>query len=1154
MAKTICFLVALLRICPQAEAAPVRSSVPASSRAGVFGQHVGGLQRELFSSRDQSTGQACDHGTEHSHPHVALLFMFVGIFIGLLTAHVISRKCHFIPFTVALFFEGVLAGCIHRTTNGGMGTFSKSLDMWVQMDPHLLLYAFLPALLFGDSMSMSWHEFRRCLAQCALLAGPGVVVGSTLTAFFARHVLKLDWDMNTCFAFGAILAATDPVAVVALLKDMGVDKTLTMQIAGESLLNDGVAIVIWTIFFQMAKGATYTPVDVVVFFLRLAAGGVILGKIFGLVSVFGISQASDKLQHSDHLVQLALTLTCAYLSFFVGEHVLGMSGVLACIFAALSIAKYGPPLFCSQEAVAHVWHAIEFIGNTLIFFLAGTIFGIILPTSSFNDCMLLILLWAGMMVVRGVMLVTFFPLLRNLGNGMTVREALVSWWGGLRGAVGLALALAMKKDDTFSRAIGDQIVFFVAGAAALTMLINATSCGTLVRSLRLTVAPKARHKLVDEIRFACAKSIVRLSSKFQKEAMFNTCWIDTQELRRYVSALRLCEELIQKMLSTWSFGRNCDLERSVFQEWALVTKEKRPVQASRFSVMGVRRSLSVPTKLGSGMGLSNRQSRSAESRAPSPPLVADKEPSDTVSRFGRRTLSAEDGHGWIPVGDPTRRANGRSVTATSVARRSFAVPRSSRVRATLRTTPAMTPLVPTYPVAGDPAERIEDNEERARVMRERVMAKGVTEWLNQNKSDKSVSADSVPNWCNGQNGFARSMFTILDGVQQPTTLSPVLPASDYEGSKSPRSTSDMSDGGGPQEQQSIDLDGADFAAGAGLPPTLPPQLPMTPPATLISLPIPSVASDSVMPFVQEESPTSSSLKSDEVSDLADMEAVVTEAGNDRLKPFDTSHCTGMRKEYSLPGVVIKENSTRRSFLEGNGGEPPHLAHAADGLDPDELKVERELFLSMLRSEYWAQMSEGRLPDHSQAALHLLRSVDEAFDTARHSLTDWSSVFASMCTSTLVSRLWWPLQKVYLSYRRFTQMSAGNAGFKVYVPCIAAGLQFDVFTCVCFVDAHLVVQQKMSNASILGRVTKARMWVLLESLAEVDMLWEFVDTHVDEQCIKKVRTKQLAFSLLTKQKEMIMGWQKMGMINIKEAEELLSVVRRDINALEATRAS
>ena len=116
--------------------------------------------------------------------------------------------------------------------------------MWLTIDPHLLLYAFLPALLFGDTMGLNIHVSSKSLPTCLLLAGPGVLFGTFATGVFAK-LLFSDWSFCLCLTFGAIMAATDPVAVVALLKELGAPKTLGTLIEGESLMNDGSAVVLF---------------------------------------------------------------------------------------------------------------------------------------------------------------------------------------------------------------------------------------------------------------------------------------------------------------------------------------------------------------------------------------------------------------------------------------------------------------------------------------------------------------------------------------------------------------------------------------------------------------------------------------------------------------------------------------------------------------------------------------------------------------------------------------------------------------------------------------------------------------------------------------------------------------------------------------------
>jgi len=199
------------------------------------------------------------------------------------------------------------------------------------------------------------------------------------------------------------------------------------------------------------------------------------------------------------------------------------------------------------------------------------------------------------------------------------------------------------------------------------------------------------------------------------------------------------------------------------------------------------------------------------------------------------------------------------------------------------------------------------------------------------------------------------------------------------------------------------------------------------------------------------------------------------------------------------------------------------------LDQNELKVERELFLSMLRSEYWAQMEAGRLPENSMAAKRLLSSVDAAADSMnlQECLMDWEELERKLVAKPGIVA-WFPffMQEMVLSilswWRWLQDLPARGVGFKVYVPVAKTGVFFDVFNLVCLVDAHLSTQQKLTTGGVLGRVTEARMRVLVESHAEVEQVWGFLDDHCTEHHIMEVRSKQLAMCLLTHEKSMVDG--------------------------------
>eukprot|EP00746_Dinoflagellata_sp_MGD_P084609 gnl/MRDRNA2_/MRDRNA2_33566_c0_seq1.p1 gnl/MRDRNA2_/MRDRNA2_33566_c0~~gnl/MRDRNA2_/MRDRNA2_33566_c0_seq1.p1 ORF type:complete len:632 (-),score=76.78 gnl/MRDRNA2_/MRDRNA2_33566_c0_seq1:723-2618(-) len=465
--------------------------------------------------------EARDEGAHghHVHEHQGLLFLLVALVIGALTNWIIDHYAPSIPFTVVLLVEGFVLGILQVVTKEGIPELSSSINMWYEIDPHLMLFVFLPALLFADCMTIQWHYFKRCFWQCLILAGPGVVVGTILTACYAKFAFPYSWNWPMALAFGSIMASTDPVAVVGILKSCGVSPKLTIVISGESLLNDGASVVLFNIFNAMMIGtkdalAAIGASDgvnggvVLLYFLRMAFGGVALGALFGIAAAFAIGKASSKTSHGDSIVQFAITLCCAYLSFFVGEHLLGVSGVLACVVSGIFVGAFSSARFVDTEGLQHTWHMIEWVLNTLIFLLSGIMVGQVSAEGMQAehalgpmDVLNMFLLYA-ISVVGGrfVMMGCFFPVLSRLGYGLTWKNAAVASWGGLRGAVGMALAFVVRHELGKDSIDGQRILFFACGMAALTLLINGMLTGLLLSKLGLTKTPEEREALFEGVK------------------------------------------------------------------------------------------------------------------------------------------------------------------------------------------------------------------------------------------------------------------------------------------------------------------------------------------------------------------------------------------------------------------------------------------------------------------------------------------------------------------------------------------------------------------------------------------------------------------------------------------------------------------------------
>ncbi|CAE7360853.1 NHX7 [Symbiodinium natans] len=227
---------------------------------------------------------------------------------------------------------------------------------------------------------------------------------------------------------------------------------------------------------------------------------IVFGGLAGLLVAI-IGKCAEERFHNDTLIQIITTLCCAYLAFFVAESELSTSGVLATVSAGFVVAYYAWPRFVSLEAMEIVWETVEFVGNTVIFFLAGLLFAdTVLDSLSLihlSDFGYLLMIYLALLVIRALMLAILWIPLNKVGSPVDWREAVAMIWSGLRGAVSLTLAIIIDEEPLISREMGARIMFHVGGVAALTLLVNATTAAPLLRALGL-----ARSSLADEKKLA----------------------------------------------------------------------------------------------------------------------------------------------------------------------------------------------------------------------------------------------------------------------------------------------------------------------------------------------------------------------------------------------------------------------------------------------------------------------------------------------------------------------------------------------------------------------------------------------------------------------------------------------------------------------------
>ena len=308
---------------------------------------------------------------EHSSGTAVILAIAVAFTIGSLTRHVL-QIVPMIPYTIVLFVWGLIIGFI-----ASFSTEVANYTTLTNIDPHIFTHMFLPVLIFESAFSLDVRLLKNVVVDALLLAVPGLLFQVVLVAVVCMLIFKeYAWGWGEAMLLGAIASATDPVAVVALLRDLGCSPRVSTLIESESLLNDGTAIVLFKVLYNIVvltdpalKGPT-DPGSIVGLFLWNAIGGPVLGLIVGWVFVRWIG-----LVFNDPLIEIPLTISAAYFTFWLAEcKAVSVSGVLAVMMLGIYMNYSRTAISPEVEHIAHwIWKVMEYLANTMIFLLVGAV-------------------------------------------------------------------------------------------------------------------------------------------------------------------------------------------------------------------------------------------------------------------------------------------------------------------------------------------------------------------------------------------------------------------------------------------------------------------------------------------------------------------------------------------------------------------------------------------------------------------------------------------------------------------------------------------------------------------------------------------------------------------------------------------------------------
>ena len=365
-----------------------------------------------------------------------------------------------LPYIVGLVVAGFLVAFL---------PFGPALPL----SRELIFNIFLPPLVFEAALQLEWHRFRNELPLTLCLAFAGVGIAATLVAV-GMHQL-VGWSWIGAALFGVLIAATDPVSVIAAFREMRCEPRVSMVVESESLLNDGVAAVAFALLSAIAAGTSPGAANLIPAFLWTMAGGLLIGLAVSMAALLIVGRSDDP------LVEITITSIAAYASFLIAEQ-FGASGIIGTLAAGLLIGNVGRMGSVSEEGrdrVRWTWEYLAFLANSFVFILIGMNVANQplrdLGSAAAGTAIILVLAGRGLSI---------YPLaaLFNASRWklpMSYRHTL--FWGGLRGALALALALTVPPSVPEHGAI--VVTAFV--VVAFSILVQGLTMPLLIGRLRL---------------------------------------------------------------------------------------------------------------------------------------------------------------------------------------------------------------------------------------------------------------------------------------------------------------------------------------------------------------------------------------------------------------------------------------------------------------------------------------------------------------------------------------------------------------------------------------------------------------------------------------------------------------------------------------------
>ena len=366
----------------------------------------------------------------------------------------LARRFRF-PYTVGLVLAGGAMAMLPFVP-----TFSMTKD--------LIFSTLLPPLIFEAAIFLPWAELRKEMPVVISMATIGLILAATVT-ILGMHFL-MGWPLIAATIFGTLISATDPVSVIAAFKESGVGGRLRLLIEAESLFNDGTAAVAFGIVLAIAGGASVSPGSILIQIVLTVGGGIACGATISMLLLYLAGKTTDR------LIEITFTTIAAYGAFMLAEH-LHLSGVLATLTAGIIIGNshsLGSFSAKGRQSLEDFWEYLAFASNSLIFLLIG----IQETKQDFSSIWLTATAAIVLVIIGRAMAIYSISWLFSRGKRrVSFAHQHIMFWGGLRGALSLALALGLPADMPYR----EQIVSVVFAVVAFSVIVQGLTMVPLLR-------------------------------------------------------------------------------------------------------------------------------------------------------------------------------------------------------------------------------------------------------------------------------------------------------------------------------------------------------------------------------------------------------------------------------------------------------------------------------------------------------------------------------------------------------------------------------------------------------------------------------------------------------------------------------------------------